>query len=92
VFQNLIECAADADILLAYLPEASMGTAVEMWEAFNRGKLVISISPMPKNWTIKFLSHKIFSNVEDFRRFAESGNLATLYSEHEQKATQRSAR
>ena len=34
------------DVLLAFAPEASMGTAIEMWEAYQHGAAVIAISPL----------------------------------------------
>lgn len=80
VFNCLVEKAAACDVLLAFIPQASMGTAVEMWEARNRGRLVITISPLKSNWVVKFLSHKIFATIDEFERFAESGSLAELIS------------
>lgn len=82
VFMFLMKKAAEADVLLAFVPEASMGTAVEMWEAYNCGKLVIAISPLKKNWTVKFLSHKVLADMEEFERFAESGELAEMVAAH----------
>jgi len=35
---EMAEEAAQADVLIAYLPEASMGTAIEMWQAHRAGK------------------------------------------------------
>ena len=35
----------EIDVLLAFVPEASMGTAIEMWEAYQHGAAVITISP-----------------------------------------------
>jgi hypothetical protein len=32
---KLNDAAATADVLVAYVPEASMGTAIEMWQAFR---------------------------------------------------------
>jgi len=78
VFLFHINKAAEADLLIAFIPQASMGTAIEMWEACNRGKLVIAISPMTGNWAVKFLSHRIFPTIEEFERFAQSGELAEL--------------
>ena len=34
-----------------------MGTAIEMWEAYQHGAAVVTISPMRHNWAVKFLSH-----------------------------------
>jgi len=82
VFRFLVDKAARSDVLLAFVPEASMGTAIEMWEAYNRGKLVIAISPLKKNWAIKFLSHRIFGTLEEFEGFVASGGLADLIASH----------
>lgn len=86
VFMFLMDKAAEADLLLAFVPEASMGTAIEMWEAFNRGKLVVAISPLKKNWTVKFLSHKLCATLEEFEEFARSGELEEMLSAHYARA------
>lgn len=80
VFLEVMERAGGADILIAYLPEASMGTAIEMWIAFNAGKKVVAISPMRENWCVKYLSHHICSRLGDFERFVRSGGLKRLLS------------
>ncbi|HWP29160.1 MAG TPA: hypothetical protein VNM50_06435, partial [Chloroflexota bacterium] len=51
-FFSLVETAAQADLLIAYLPEASLGTAIEMWEAYHHGRVVVVITPMRENWVI----------------------------------------
>ena len=45
-FLELIEEAGRADIVVAYLSQASMGTALEMVRAHDAGTPVVSISPM----------------------------------------------
>ena len=65
----------DVDLLLAFAPEASMGTAVEMWEAYQHGAAVIAISPLKHNWAVKFLSHAIYSDVEEFEAALASGEV-----------------
>jgi len=65
----------EVDVLLAFAPEASMGTAVEMWEAYQHGAAVIAISPLKHNWAIKFLSHAIYVDVEEFEAALESGEV-----------------
>src|SRR3989442_26252 len=40
VFLRHIEQAAECDVLVAYLPEASMGTALEMWAAHRAARVV----------------------------------------------------
>jgi len=82
VFRFLIDKAVACDVLLAFIPEASMGTAIEMWEAYNSGRLVIAISPLKKNWAVKFLSHHIFSTLDEFEEFVVSGGLRELIDKH----------
>jgi len=67
-FFQEIRDASRVDVLIAYLPEASMGTAVEMYEAFVCNITVITISPLIHNWTVKFLSHHNYLCLEDFER------------------------
>lgn len=67
--QVLFKMAAEAgssDVLIAYLPKASLGTALEMIRAYDSGSTIISISPMEKNWFILAVSRKIFPTLDDF--------------------------
>jgi len=66
------------DLLIAFLPQASMGTAIEMWEAYQHGAVVISISPMRHNWVVKFLSHRIYPDLESFELALRSGEIRQL--------------
>jgi hypothetical protein len=75
---ELAEEAARADVLIAYVPEASMGTAVEMWQAYRAGKLILTISPLAENWVVKFLSTRVFPSLEDFESFVAKGELERL--------------
>ena len=71
--QTLFAMAAEAgssDILIAYLPNASMGTALEMVRAYDNGTIIISISPLDANWFIRSLSEKIFPSLDDFCSWA----------------------
>jgi hypothetical protein len=81
VFFRHNEMCRQVDVLLAFLPEASMGTAIEMWEAHQHGAAVITISPMEHNWAVKFLSHELFAEVEEFQAALESGRLARRIAE-----------
>jgi hypothetical protein len=60
--------AGQADLVVAYVPQATMGTAVEMWEAYRRGKPIITISPLTSNWVVKFLSTTVVNDLEEFSR------------------------
>lgn len=80
-FLDLTNRASEADILVAYLPEASMGTAIEMWQAYGAGARVLAISPMIDNWVIKFLSDRVFGTMEEFEEFIANDGLAAGPSE-----------
>lgn len=76
VFFSHVGQAAEADLLIAYLPEASMGTAIEMYEAIRRGRSkVVVISPMAHNWAVRFCSHALFSDLSAFLLGVEGGEL-----------------
>ena len=66
----------EVDVLLAFVPEASMGTAIEMWEAYQHGAAVITISPLRHNWAVKFLSHAIYADVEAFEAALAADRVA----------------
>ena len=70
--------AAGCDVLVAYLPSASMGTAVEMHEAARGGAVVLTITPMAANWVVRAYSDRIFPDVEALERFLADGGLAEL--------------
>ena len=78
VFLDHIDMAATSDVFLAFVPQASMGTAVEMWEAHRRGVPVISITPMRENWAVKFLSTRVFADLDEFESFLSEGGLGEI--------------
>ena len=71
-------CGTEIDLLIAYVPEASMGTAIEMWEAWKNGAVIISISEMTRNWVVRYLSHRIYPDLESFKAAVQSGEIAAL--------------
>jgi nucleoside 2-deoxyribosyltransferase len=77
-FDDMVRLASEADLVVAYLPEASMGTAVEIWEAHRRGVPVLTISPLAENWVVKLASTQVFASVADFETFLVAGGLARL--------------
>lgn len=81
VFFRHNEMCGEVDVLLAFVPEASMGTAIEMWEAYRHGAAVIAISPLKHNWAVKFLSHAIYANIESFETALQEGRLAEQIAE-----------
>ena len=66
VFFHHNRLCREVDVVLAFVPEASMGTAIEMWEAHQHGRAVITISPMKHNWAVKFLSHEVYGDLDQF--------------------------
>ncbi len=76
VFWHHNRLCREVDVVLAFVPEASMGTAIEMWEAHEHGRTVVTISPLKHNWAVKFLSHVLYGDIEEFERTLTSGQLA----------------
>ena len=72
-FMSMNAQAGKVDVLIAYLPTASMGTAIEMWQAHRAGAQVLTISPMTANWVVKLLSSQVFPTLEAFEAFVKSG-------------------
>ena len=74
-FLASLDRAASADVLVAYLPAASLGTALEVWRAYEAGKPVFVISPMVNNWMLWATATRILANMEAFSSFVADGNL-----------------
>ena len=74
-FLDLVRTASESDGVIAYVPEASMGTAIEIWEAYRAGKPIWIISPLTANWVIRFLSTQIFRDIDEFVALVSSGGL-----------------
>lgn len=77
-FFEHVRVAARADVVVSYLPRASMGTAVEMFNAFTKRSKVITISPMKGNWAVEFLSHHVCPDLKSFAAFLDGGGLSRL--------------
>ncbi|NLF29402.1 MAG: hypothetical protein GX591_00785 [Planctomycetes bacterium] len=70
--------AAASDVVVCWLPEASMGTAIEMYLAAQAGAVVLTISPMTTNWVIRACSDRIFPDVAAFEQFLAGGELEAM--------------
>jgi hypothetical protein len=70
----MTELAGAADLVIAYVPTASMGTALEMYIAYQRGTPVIAISPMVVNWVIRALSQRIFTDIDSFLAYIQAAD------------------
>ena len=78
VFMGHIEQVKGLDCLVVYVPEASMGSAIEMWTAHENDVVIIAISPMRDNWVIRLLSHHICNDLSEFETLVRSGALTEL--------------
>ena len=62
----MVDLAAHSDLVIAYVPTASMGTAMEMFAAHQRGVPVITISPLATNWVVIALSQHVYPDLAGF--------------------------
>jgi hypothetical protein len=75
---EMAELAGQADLVVAYAPQASMGTAIEMWQAFRSGVPLVTISPMTANWVVRHLSDIVLEDLPAFRVWVANGGLTDL--------------
>jgi hypothetical protein len=75
---EMVGLAGQADLVVAFAPNASMGTAIEMWMAFQAGVPVVTISPMAANWVVKHISDVVLPDLATFRSWVADGELARL--------------
>ncbi len=73
VFFHHNRMCREVDLVVAFVPEASMGTAIEMWEAYRHGRRVVTISPLVHNWAIRFCSDAIYTDLESFEAALAEG-------------------
>lgn len=62
----MVDLAAHSDLVIAYVPVASMGTAMEMFAAYQHGVPVITISPLATNWVVIALSRCVYRDLDSF--------------------------
>jgi hypothetical protein len=67
--------ASEADLLIAYLPLPSMGTAMEMWQAFQANTYIIAITPFAHHWAIRFTANEILPDLDSLFRLLENGRF-----------------
>ncbi len=66
----MAELAGHSDVLIVYLPEASMGTALEMYMAYQHSIPVLAVTPMTENWVVRAMARRIFPSLAAFLDFA----------------------
>jgi hypothetical protein len=78
-FLHHIELLRRCGFFIAYLPSASMGTAIEMWECRRPvSPPVIAITPMGHNWVVRIFSGIVLKDVAEFEEWLSEENLKKL--------------
>ena len=78
VFLDHLQMCREARLIIAYLPHASLGTGIEVWEAHNAGVPVVAISPMKHNWVLRFFADLIVPDLTAFSDWLTRENFQAL--------------
>jgi hypothetical protein len=78
VFLHHVARVKESHGIVAYIPEASMGSAIELWEAFDQKTLKLVVSPMSSNWVVRILSDRLFLDLGAFEAFVGAGQMKQL--------------
>ncbi|CAE8589466.1 unnamed protein product [Polarella glacialis] len=65
---EIVAIIPSCHVIISNLPEASMGSAVELWEAKRSGLLIFTVSPMTSNWTIRAVAKRNFQDFDDLEQ------------------------
>lgn len=74
-FFDLMDRSGKTDVLVAFIPEASMGTAIELWNAHHAGSFVVSVSGLTKNWVVRYLSDLVVADMAALEEIIANGAL-----------------
>ena len=68
-FKICVDAAAESDVVVSYLPEASMGSAVEIHAAHQARKTIIAIAPgrMSENWVVRAYADYKLSSLDELQ-------------------------
>lgn len=77
-FLTMTKKAGEADLLIAYLPQVSMGTAMEMWEAYQAGVYIIAVTPHVHHWAIRFTADEIVPDLDSLIEMIGNGRFAHI--------------
>ena len=79
-FEQQLALLKKANIVVAYIPEPSMGSAIEIYNASLRGKYVVTISPIKTNRVVRMFSHDIYDSIESFLDACKIGKFKKDFS------------
>lgn len=74
-FLTMTHKASEADLLIAYLPLPSMGTAMEMWQAYQANTYIIAVTPFVHHWAIRFTANEILPDLDSLFGLLENGRF-----------------
>lgn len=77
-FLTMTRKAAEVDLLIAYLPQPSMGTAMEMWQAHEAGVAILAITPFVHHWAVRHTAREILPDLASFEDYVRDGRLRVL--------------
>jgi hypothetical protein len=74
MLSEVVAAAAASDVVISYLPTASMGSALELQAAHAAGKTILAIAPanMRSNWVVRSYSSRIFESIPDVASFLQA--------------------
>lgn len=79
MFFDYVNWSTKVDLVIAYIPEASMGTAVEIWEAHKSNVPIITVSTLTTNWVIKLLSTEILPTIDSLLEYITTERFKENY-------------
>ncbi len=88
-FHDLVHMAGTVDLLFAYIPRMSMGTAMEMWEANQAGVYIIAVTPHAHHWAIKHTSDEVLPDLETLLEMIGNGRFQSEIEERIAKKQQK---
>ncbi len=80
-FMDMTALAGTADLLIAYLPTVSMGTAMEMWQAYQEGTYIVAVTPHKHQWAIRFTADEIVPDLDSLFAKIEDGSFSRILQE-----------
>jgi hypothetical protein len=78
VFTKHVGMCREFDLVIAFVPEASMGTAIEMWEAHTHGRVVVTVTPLVHNWVVQLASDAVYRDADEFSHALRTGVIDRL--------------
>ncbi len=77
-FESFTVMVREADVVIAYLPKASMGTAIEMWTALKSNKPVIAVTPLTHNWVVRLAAQEVLPDLDSLIAAINDGLIGRL--------------